>query len=360
MPKKEIAVRTYPILLSQLKKVFIEGMQRIEEEKVRTYWRTGEIISNYILENKERADYGENLFDKLEKDLGIERSTLERTVKFYRTYPIVGTCPQLSWVHYRKLITVKDKAKRKLFEERAVEKEWSFQELSEAIRLDRLKIEEPCTRTVQGKPKAVLSVTRSRLYTYQVLEPSYIHPIEEYLTVDLGFNTLIHAEIKGLKLKAGELVESVPATKIGGSANYFGGKYSGYSFKHLDAKNKELYTYMALVERVIDGDTIWLNIDLGFSCWSRQKVRLRGIDCLELLTKKGLEAKAFVEAKLKEVSFVIVKTYKDDKYGRYLTDVFYSKDKSDFLVALEQGTYLNQELLDKGLARIWQAGARGE
>ena len=337
MLKQELAVKTYPALLSQLKTVFIQGLQKIEEEKVKTYWRTGEIISNYMLENKERADYGDNLFDKLAEDLEIERTILLRTVQFYRAFPIVATWRQLTWSHYRLLITVEDEAKRKLFAEKAAKKEWTSFELEEAIRLDRLKVEEePQEKPAQSSVK--LSVLRSRIYTYQILEPTYIHPIEEKLVIDLGFKVLIHAEIKGLRLKKEEIIESV---KEGGV----------YSYKHSDAAKKELYTYKALVERVVDGDTIWLNIDIGFSCWTRQKVRLRGIDCPEIDTKKGQEAKEFVEARLKEVDFVIVKTYKEDKYDRYLADIFYLKGESDPQKVLQEGTFLNQELLDRGLAK---------
>lgn len=336
MPKTELAVKSYPALLSQLQKVFIEGMQRIEEEKVKTYWRTGEIISNYVLENKERADYGDNLFDKLSEDLNVDLSTLQRAVQFYRAFPIPATWRELSWSHYRLLITVEDEAKRKLFTEKAAKKEWTSNELEEAIRLDRLKVEEPEEKPSQSTVK--LSVTRSRLFTYQVLEPNYIHPVEEHLVIDLGFKFLIHTEIRGIRLKVGEIIESV---KEGGV----------YSFKHSDAAKKELYTYKALVEKVIDGDTIWLNIDVGFSCWSRQKVRLRGIDAPEIDTKKGQEAKAFVEARLKEVGFVIVKTHKSDKYDRYLADIFYLQDEEDLGRVLEEGNFLNQELLDKGFAR---------
>jgi endonuclease YncB( thermonuclease family) len=159
--------------------------------------------------------------------------------------------------------------------------------------------------------------------------------------IDLGFTFIIHAEVKGIKLKAGELIESI---KTG----------ENYTFKHSDAKPRELYTYKALVERVIDADTILLNIDLGFSSWARQKVRLRGIDAPELSTKEGQEARKFVEARLREVEFVVVKTFKSDKYDRYLSDVFCLKGEADPLKVLEQGTFLNQELLDLNLAVLWQ------
>ena len=345
---KQLAIKTYPALLTQLKTVFIQGMQRIEEEKVKTYWRTGEIISNYILENNERADYGANLFDKLAEDLKIERSTLERSVKFYRTYPIVGARPQLSWTHFRKLITVEDKDKRRLFEKQAKEKGWSALELQEAIRLDRIKIEEPEEKPAQSSVK--LSVTRSRLFTYRILEPQYLQSTEENVVVDVGFYINTQVPLKGIaKPKDGQIVESTKTT-------------SGYSFKTSDAKNKELYTYKALIERVVDGDTIWVNIDCGFDIWIRQKLRLRAIDTPELDTIKGREAKEFVEAHLKEVAFVVIKTHGSDKYDRYLADIFYPppelrraglSNEEDSGIVLEQGNFLNQELLDRGLAKEW-------
>jgi endonuclease YncB( thermonuclease family) len=158
------------------------------------------------------------------------------------------------------------------------------------------------------------------------------------MVVDIGFSNNIQAEAKGIKLEASELVESI---KLDNS----------YKLNYSDAKPKELYTCVALVERVIDADTFWLNIDCGFKVWTRKKVRLRGIDAPELSTKEGRKAKEFVEAKLKEVDFVVVKTYKDDKYGRYLADVFYLKGEADPQKVLEESTFLNQELLDRGLAR---------
>ena len=85
----------------------------------------------------------------------------------------------------------------------------------------------------------------------------------------------------------------------------------------------------------------------------RQKLRLRGIDCPELSTAEGQRAKRFVQERLKGLDFIIIKTYKDrvDKYDRYLVDLFYSRDEKDPQKILKEGIFLNQELLDKGLAR---------
>ena len=99
-----------------------------------------------------------------------------------------------------------------------------------------------------------------------------------------------------------------------------------------------------------DADTIWVHIDLGFYSHTRQKLRFRGIDAPEISTKKGQKAKEFVEATLSKVSFIIIRSTSLDKYGRPLTDIFYLEGESDPQKVLEAGIFLNQELLDKGLA----------
>jgi len=334
MPK-QITANSYPTLVNQLKKVFIEGLKRIEEEKVKAYWQTGKLISDHLLANKDRADYGATLLENLSKDLGIDLSTLQRIVKFYRAFPIPARGRELRWSHYRTLITISNEKRRLFFTEQAIKKEWDAKQLGEAIRLDRVESEVPQSKTILSIPN--LSVTRARLFTYRIMEPSFIHPVEEKMVVDLGFSVFVHTEIKGIKLRDGEILESVKKDDV-------------YSFKHSDATPKELYTYKALVERVVDADTFLLNIDLGFSSWVRERVRLRGIDAPELATSEGKKAKAFVEARLKEAAFVIVKTHKNDKYGRFVMDVFYQPGEEDAQKVLAQGTFLNQELLNLGFA----------
>jgi len=106
------------------------------------------------------------------------------------------------------------------------------------------------------------------------------------------------------------------------------------------------------VERITDADTIWVHIDLGFKSWSRQKIRFRGIDAPEVSTKKGQKAKEFVEAALSQAPFVVIKTYYPDKYGRYLSDIFYMQNEDEPQNVLKQGIFLNQQLLDLGLAKV--------
>ena len=123
-----------------------------------------------------------------------------------------------------------------------------------------------------------------------------------------------------------------------------------YRFRGSRAGQERLYTYRAVVEEVIDGDTLRTRVDCGFRAWTRQKLRLRGIDAPELSTLAGQRTRDFVAQALSEVPFVVLTTTKPDKYDRYLSDVFYRPGETDPQDVLEKGIFLNQQLLDQGLA----------
>ena len=88
-----------------------------------------------------------------------------------------------------------------------------------------------------------------------------------------------------------------------------------------------MYEYKCTIVKVIDGDTVDVDIDLGFGVWlKKQRIRFYGIDTPESRTrdleekKYGLIAKAFVEAHLPVGSTRTLTTVKDKtgKYGRIL------------------------------------------
>ncbi len=88
-----------------------------------------------------------------------------------------------------------------------------------------------------------------------------------------------------------------------------------------------MHEYHCVITRIIDGDTIDVDIDLGFDCWlHRQRIRLYGIDTPESRTrdleekKYGLAAKAFVEKFIPLGSTALLNTKEKGKYGRYLGD----------------------------------------
>ena len=89
--------------------------------------------------------------------------------------------------------------------------------------------------------------------------------------------------------------------------------------------------YVKKVTKVVDGDTIDVDIDLGFDISFSSRVRLAGIDTPESRTKDlaektlGLEAKEYLKKHFKDAKSVILKTEKMDsseKYGRILGWVY--------------------------------------
>ena len=88
-----------------------------------------------------------------------------------------------------------------------------------------------------------------------------------------------------------------------------------------------MHEYHCVITKIIDGDTIDVDIDLGFDCWlHKQRIRLYGIDTPESRTrdleekKYGLAAKAFVEKLIPLGSTALLNTKEKGKYGRYLGD----------------------------------------
>lgn len=86
-----------------------------------------------------------------------------------------------------------------------------------------------------------------------------------------------------------------------------------------------LYQYALKRVRVVDGDTLEGDIDLGFGVMlSATKVRLSGINCPEKDTETGKIAKAFTQQWIDRILdskvdvIVLVKNHKKDKYGRVL------------------------------------------
>lgn len=117
-----------------------------------------------------------------------------------------------------------------------------------------------------------------------------------------------------------------------------------------------MYEYMAKVLSVYDGDTIRVDIDLGFGVQMKnQSIRLLGIDTPEVRGDErpdGLVARDFVREMILD-KIIMLRTFKDKKgkYGRWLAEVYYRKE--DVVVAADQLdslTCMNDELLSLGLA----------
>jgi micrococcal nuclease len=123
-----------------------------------------------------------------------------------------------------------------------------------------------------------------------------------------------------------------------------------------------IYIYKADLIRVVDGDTVELMIDQGFSNFTKQTMRLYGIDAPEMRTEAGKEAKEWLQEALQPLEAIYVQTIqlstkaKRDKYGRFLAVLY------DFEPVLSLGDRpkvnscsINAQMIEAGHAkeRYW-------
>jgi micrococcal nuclease len=109
----------------------------------------------------------------------------------------------------------------------------------------------------------------------------------------------------------------------------------------------KMYQYKAIVVRVVDGDTVVLNIDLGFNVCMNESCRLAGIDTPELTSTnseekaKAVVAKKFLAKILQEGKEVTINSKALDKYRRPLVEILVSG----------MSISVNQKMIDSGLAK---------
>jgi micrococcal nuclease len=114
-----------------------------------------------------------------------------------------------------------------------------------------------------------------------------------------------------------------------------------------------VYEYKCKVTRVVDGDTCDVNVDLGFNLFTKDRVRLMGIDTPESRTrnlaekKLGLAAKVRLKELFKGQKSLILKTSKEGKgkFGRILGTI-----------VIDDGRNVNDILCLEGHARPYHGG----
>ncbi|MFA5168348.1 MAG: DUF1016 N-terminal domain-containing protein [Candidatus Omnitrophota bacterium] len=338
-------VGTYNELVHAIREARAESQERVEQaiaqEKVREAWETGKLIDEHILLHEERAEYGKQVLLKLAKDLGVSDTELGYMLQFARAYPISRPAGKLSWSHYETLLAVNDPKERNALTERAEKENWNRVRLRKEIR--------NITRGGEAASAEVLTAQPGTPGTYRVLKAT-VGEHKGGLVLDLGFSCYYRPVglAAGASVAEGDIVVSIQDTKGNDSLQIVpsphplpGGEDKGEGALNAihPPPTDFLYTYKVDVVEVIDGDTLKASIPLGFGFTTVQKLRLRGLDAPEIESAEGKEAKGFLEKQFaKSKTPVLIRTRKSDKYDRYLVDVWIAN------------RYLNQELIDEGLA----------
>jgi micrococcal nuclease len=122
-----------------------------------------------------------------------------------------------------------------------------------------------------------------------------------------------------------------------------------------------MYEYRVEIVKVIDGDTVDVNIDLGFGVWMKnERVRLYGIDTPESRTTDKAEkiygniAKQYLKDSLKK-GVPVLRTHKDKsgKYGRILGEMLYINEEGEMI-------NINQVMIEKHLAVAYHGQSKDD
>src|SRR5438477_7671881 len=105
-----------------------------------------------------------------------------------------------------------------------------------------------------------------------------------------------------------------------------------------------MYDYKANILKVVDGDTVWLEVKVGFDITIKDSFRLYGINAPEISTPEGRDAKEHLEQLLAPgLSFVTTHKDRREKYGRYLGTLWVGQ------------LNLNQQMITDGFATEYAA-----
>jgi endonuclease YncB( thermonuclease family) len=361
MPKS-LTPTKYSALLKDITAIYTlsrsDANRALNPILTRAYWEIGKRIVTVEQDNQIRAEYGKRLLEKLSADLtqqhgnGFSLRNLQYVRKFFLAYPslpslISQPVAKLGWAKQCILLSIDDEKLRREYEQKALQENWPKRKLIAELKKVKAVGGESLPAPKDKPRKGIkLSTVRGKIGVYRVVQMKGLHFKEARPALDLGFN-VYHTQAAGIDgYQHGEVVELEKPLKG------FGVKTVASSAGKRPDRSL-LYTYKAYSESVIDGDTLWMNIECGFDLYVRQKLRLRGIDTPEASTPRGRTVQGFLKRTLDAVAFAVIKTYGSDKYDRYLADIFYLPGETDPAVVARDGIYLNQEMLDQGLADLY-------
>ena len=130
------------------------------------------------------------------------------------------------------------------------------------------------------------------------------------------------------------------------------------------SKKPEPYVYKATIERVVDGDTIDVTLDLGFDVrLHKQRCRLAGIDTPESRTRnlaeKALGKKASTRLSELCVGSFLIQSLGKGKYGRILA-IPYTEDSKDICQILIKEKHAVEYWGGTKTGKILEDGTWGE
>jgi endonuclease YncB( thermonuclease family) len=305
----------YAKLLDDISRLYDATEVQMINAKVKFCWQTGRWIVLFEQRGQARAVRNKSLLEKLSADLtrkygaGFSVDNLERMRRLYLAYPYSAPARNMTWTNYAELLKIDDVKKREAL----------------ARRIEKEGLTKQDVRALVRRPKPVGSL------------PPLKRP------TDLRLDTYARSGVSAKLLEGATLID----------CGFFLSHYfTPAELKEVTLTDTPAYTYAAVVERVIDGDTLKVVIDIPGRNVVNEKLRLRGVNTPEMGTPEGERAKKFVSGLLPVGSVIVLKSHKSgiDLHGRFVVDIFYRQGCNDAPGIIADGVYLNQQLLDEGYA----------
>lgn len=131
-------------MLADIRNIIKDARSRVQRAvnttMVFAYWQIGRLIVEHEQQGRRRAAYGTRLLKGLSQTLteefgkGFDISNLRNMRRFYQAFPIQDAVrPELSWTHYRKLISIDSPAARSWYMQEAIDQNWSARALERQI-----------------------------------------------------------------------------------------------------------------------------------------------------------------------------------------------------------------------------------
>ena len=185
--------------------------RRIEENNslVETYWHIGKIIVE-AQGGSSRAKYGNELIKKWSIRLtkaygkGYNYTNLSRFRQFYLYFPILATAWQVSWSHYRRLLSIKDENKRNFYLNLCIKNHLSERELTKEIKSNsyerllnkpaKIEIEMPKTYSITTDMKNPIIISiQNKVNNEHDLEVSILANLDYFFKqLGQGFAYIAH------------------------------------------------------------------------------------------------------------------------------------------------------------------------
>ena len=292
-------------------------------------WKIGKQLNSLLPKEGERNVYGERVLEQLSEQLnekygrGFSRRSLSQMRQFHRVYEADDLHPKLTWTHYTFLLEIKNDQQRKALERRAIKEGLTSMALRSMVRTRKGR------ESDQTRPEG-------KLYTYRTVEKPNLHTGRNETYLDFGFGIYNREQLNDIE-NTKELSD-FPAFQLKQA------RKQG-TWKAEPTERSDQHLYLGYPERVVDGDTLLIKLDLGFSLLHRTRLRLSGVEAPEKGSEYELKIMRLMERKLKPCPVILVKTIGMERYGRWLARILYMEGTRSASRILKDGKFLNEELI---------------